>query len=123
MNTEIPDVKAIFYEALQRTEPCAREAYLVDACRGNATLRAEVESLLRFHDRIGGLLPSPDLLLEGAPEDAHVTEGPGTVIGRYKLLEKIGEGGWPWSTWPNSRSRSAARWPSRSSNWAWIPAR
>src|SRR6185369_3968813 len=45
-----------------------------------------VETLLRAHDAAGGFLQSTV-----AVEPPH--EGPGTIIGRYKLLQQIGEGG------------------------------
>ena len=38
-------------------------------------------------------------------------EGPGTRIGPYKLLQKIGEGGWASSTWPSRNRPSVARSP------------
>ena len=38
------------------------------------------------------------------------SEGPGTTIGPYKLVQLIGEGGIGTSSWPSRRSRSGARW-------------
>ena len=84
--------EAIYYEALGKT-PDEREAYLQAACGHDAGLLARVRVLLKAHE-------VRDNFLESAPWDPAVvldtpilTEGPGTVIGRYKLLEKIGEGG------------------------------
>ncbi|MCU0914650.1 MAG: protein kinase [Planctomycetes bacterium] len=86
------DVKAIFAEAIRKATPQEQAAYLNAACGSEGPLRAEVESLVRAHRDAGPFLR---VLLEEqqAPETSPVTEGPGTVIGRYKLLEKIGEGG------------------------------
>jgi hypothetical protein len=92
MGTDSSDVKSIFYEALQ-TSVDERAAFLESRCGQNTALHAEIESLLRSHERANGFLPSPDVDLGGNPESGPVVEGPGTVIGRYKLLEKIGEGG------------------------------
>ncbi len=85
--------EVLFREALQRAKGSEREAFLDGACAGNPALRARLEALLQAHE-------SPDPFLEpqaAAPGDATVLlppeEGPGTVIGRYKILEKIGEGG------------------------------
>ena len=54
-------------------------------------MRAEVETLLKTQpeaeDFFQGRLVGPDLLQDDLSED------PGTVIGRYKLLERIGEVG------------------------------
>jgi serine/threonine protein kinase/Flp pilus assembly protein TadD len=54
-------------------------------------LRAEVEALLRANECSGDLLDLPDK--PAATIDEPITERPGTVIGPYKLLEQIGEGG------------------------------
>ncbi|MHC4997376.1 MAG: serine/threonine protein kinase, partial [Planctomycetota bacterium] len=58
-------------------------------------MRAEVEELLRVHHETGGILDrtvfNPDFNLHEII--GKVSEGPSTVIGRYKLLEQIGEGG------------------------------
>ena len=68
-----------------------REAYLAQACQDDAALRAEVEALLstlsKADDFFKGLLVGPEM-----PEDS-VSEAVGTIVGRYKLLEQIGEGG------------------------------
>jgi WD40 repeat protein/serine/threonine protein kinase len=84
--------ESIFSEALQRPTPEARAAFLDAACAGDAALRHAVDGLLRAHERAGDFLKANDAG-PGATVDEPVREGPGTVIGPYKLLEPIGEGG------------------------------
>ena len=82
-------VERVFAEALALSDP-DRAAYLDEACQGNEALRAEIESLLAAHADSAALLEtSPVLRPDVLPE-----EQPGEHIGRYKLLQKIGEGGY-----------------------------
>jgi tetratricopeptide (TPR) repeat protein len=83
----------IFIEALQRPDQAERRAYLVAACGTDLALRRGVEALLRKHENAGSFLESPASALADTVEEPAVTERPGTVIGAYKLLEQIGEGG------------------------------
>src|SRR5207302_114969 len=50
------------------------------------------EALLRVHDEDASFLQEPADGLPDFPEE-RLSEGPGTQIGPYKLLEQIGEGG------------------------------
>jgi eukaryotic-like serine/threonine-protein kinase len=70
--------------------PQERAAFLRGACGEDHTLRRQVESLLAAHEETGPFLPTEpaDQTVQEAP-----AEGPGSVIGRYKLLQQIGEGG------------------------------
>jgi hypothetical protein len=54
-----PNLMNIFAEALERTDPGARAAYLAEACAGNAPLRQRVEALLAAHEGAGHFL-EPD---------------------------------------------------------------
>src|SRR5579884_1272405 len=83
--------ESIFIEALQKEAPAERAVFLDQACAGNAELRHSVELLLRAHEKAGAFLQS--LPNTGTIRDATVQERPGTVVGPYKLLELIGEGG------------------------------
>jgi serine/threonine protein kinase/tetratricopeptide (TPR) repeat protein len=87
------DEEAIFAAALEKPSPAERRAYLADACTGDADLRARVEALLQAHDDPDSFLeprgPGPALTVDELP----LHDGPGTVIGPYKLMEQIGEGG------------------------------
>jgi non-specific serine/threonine protein kinase/serine/threonine-protein kinase len=85
------DAKAIFLQALEHQAPDELHRFLSAACCGNAALRARAEELLRAHQDAGNFLGGPQHL--DAREDESLSEGPGTVIGPYKLLEQIGEGG------------------------------
>ncbi len=86
------EVKTIFAEAIQKTTSEELNLYLDAVCSSNAQLRAEVESLLASHRDAGEFLAG--LLEEHDTEfKSSLTEKPGEIIGRYKLLEKIGEGG------------------------------
>jgi len=71
------------------------QQYLDGACAGDAALRAEVESLLEASARAGSFLtsPAPAPNLVATVDEPPVADRPGTVIGPYKLLEQIGEGG------------------------------
>jgi serine/threonine protein kinase len=93
MSKEPVDIKSILFEALDKKDAKERAAYLDGVCGSKASLRAEVESLLKSHEQASDFLPSPDLDSDVTLDDTPLTEGPGTVIGPYKLLEKIGEGG------------------------------
>ncbi|UCD53049.1 MAG: protein kinase [Phycisphaerales bacterium] len=87
------DVKSVFAKALEKTDARERAIYLDDTCGQDTPLRSEVESLLMAYNRADGFLPSPDLDPAVTLDSAAMIEGPGTVIGRYRLLEQIGEGG------------------------------
>jgi serine/threonine protein kinase/WD40 repeat protein len=56
-------------------------------------LRQRVEALLRQHDQAGGFLERPAVAGLVTAHEAPVGEGPGMVVGPYKLLQQIGEGG------------------------------
>jgi serine/threonine protein kinase len=87
------DIKLIVSEVLEKETAEERAAYLEAACGDDVSLREEVESLLQLEPQIGDFLEAPVLGPDLIPEESPVSEGPGTVIGRYKLLERIGEGG------------------------------
>ena len=80
------EVRAVFTAALALGTPEERARYLDEACQGKPELRPRVEVLLRAHEQAAHFLE-----VSGSELDT-LREGPGTVIGRYKLLEEIGEG-------------------------------
>ncbi len=80
------ELRAVFFEALDRPAAEERAAYLDAACAGRPELRARVEALLEAHRSTDGFLGEPGRAV-GADER------PGAVIDSYKLLEEIGEGG------------------------------
>jgi WD40 repeat protein/serine/threonine protein kinase len=82
----------LFIAALKLTEPAERAAWLDRECDGDAVLRQRIDVLLQAFEKAGSLLENPVVAL-GLSTDEPMTEGPGTVIGPYKLLEQIGEGG------------------------------
>jgi serine/threonine protein kinase len=84
MPATVPTEKTIFLEAAEIASPSDRVAFLDRACAGEAQLRAAVEALLLSHQR------SHDVLDATAATRA---ERPGTMIGPYKILQQIGEGG------------------------------
>ncbi|HEV3166996.1 MAG TPA: serine/threonine-protein kinase, partial [Isosphaeraceae bacterium] len=84
--------KSIFLRAIELTSAEERASYLDSACGDNLALRQEVEALLRSHKQHIALLDMPDAATPTVDLQP-IREGPGTVIGPYKLLEQIGEGG------------------------------
>jgi WD40 repeat protein/serine/threonine protein kinase len=86
------DEEAIFNVARQIEAADARVDYLRQVCGEDAALRERVQALLGVHDTDQSFLASP-AVAAGATLDEPIREGPGTVIGSYKLLEQIGEGG------------------------------
>lgn len=93
MKPESLDIKSVFAEALEKANARERAAYLDRVCGKDTPQRSRVESLLLSYELAEGFLPSPDVDQAVTLDSAAVVEGLGTVIGRYKLLEKIGEGG------------------------------
>src|SRR5438046_4022997 len=83
----------ILQAAVEKKTPAERAAYLDGACGPDAELRALVAGLLKAHEEAGSFLEEP--LFEPSPTTDQVpkAEIPGTVIGPYKLLQQIGEGG------------------------------
>src|SRR6266568_3369611 len=83
----------IFAEALD-LPLSERAAHLDRACAGDENLRQRVEGLLLTHDQAGGFLERPPVEMAiGSRVGASAGEKPGDRIGRYKLLQQIGEGG------------------------------
>ena len=94
--------RAVLLGALGKS-PAERAAFLEAACGGDAGLRQRIETLLRAQEGLDRFLETPALdgVLPAGPSAAPPTSGllaavperPGDRIGRYKLLQKIGEGG------------------------------
>jgi hypothetical protein len=102
-------LKEFFLGATAISDRAQREAWLAQQCGPDRDLLAKVQALLKARDNPESFLDllappapgpheeaaqlpcaTPDL---GGTVDAPLTEGPGTVIGPYKLLQRIGEGG------------------------------
>ena len=92
----------VVFEAALKLSADERAAYLDQTCAGDAELRKRVECLLGAFERAGQFMKQPATPLfpiagegrgEGVLRQSSATEKPGDRIGRYKLLEQIGEGG------------------------------
>ena len=81
------------FKAAVKLPPEERAAYLGQVCGSSAELRLEVESLLRAHDASDGFLRDPSSRSDATEDFEPNTERAGTVIGPYKLMEEIGQGG------------------------------
>ena len=81
-----PKLKEIVAEALERNSD-ARQAFLDEVCSQNASLRAEVESLLAAYDDANGFSEHLQML---RPVDA---PEPHSNIGPYRLICELGVGG------------------------------
>jgi hypothetical protein len=86
------DEERVFHVARTMEDTAIRSEYLDQVSAGDAALRSRVEALLEVHEKERDFLKSAP---EPAPtvEQPRISEGPGHEIGRYKLLQQIGEGG------------------------------
>jgi len=111
--TELKQQEETLFEAARNlADPAARQGFLERGCHGNARLRARVEALLAADAQSRGFFDSAAPLKAGVSLGAvwesagaetgaaqiggppsPLLEGPGSCIGRYKLVQKIGEGG------------------------------
>lgn len=98
--------KALFDAARNVTDPAAREALLEQTCNGNSDLRTRIERLLAvqgqaeefftvhpFQESPGETAMASATSAEFPGEEPAATEGPNTLIGRYRLVQRMGEGG------------------------------
>jgi len=79
----------IFEQALDFDSDEERRAYLAGACDGDQELATAVAELLAA----SGDADRDDFLQSALGNEAPIREEEGSIIGRYKLLQKIGEGG------------------------------
>src|SRR5262245_25303828 len=84
--------RSVFLAALERAAE-QWPAFLDEACGANAELRARVGQLLHAHQAMGSIHGGGAEAPAASVDELPVSEGPGMVIGPYKLLEQIGEGG------------------------------
>src|ERR1039457_6696127 len=93
--TNQPDRELAVFNAARRLPAGERAAYLAEACAGDAALRQRVEELLQASDEAGNFLENPAAVPPSGTVrvPAIPANKPGDRIGRYKLLQQIGEGG------------------------------
>ena len=84
--------ETIYHEAVSKP-PKERKAYLEAACGDDTELLARIEALLKAREVEDSFLEVLALDSDITLDESPLVESPGTVIGRYKLLEQIGEGG------------------------------
>jgi eukaryotic-like serine/threonine-protein kinase len=92
MNQAPSRARAIFRAALDLPRE-QRAGYLDHTCAGDAPLRQRIEGLLRAHDEAGAFMDNPPLAPILNKSVVTPMDQSGERIGRYKLLQQIGEGG------------------------------
>ena len=94
MSAEPSTAKDIFVELVTNVAPENWDEQLAHVCRGDDDLRNRVRALLRAHAEPGSFLEQPALTADATVvHESPIAERPGMVIGPYKLLQQIGEGG------------------------------
>ena len=110
MNTNSPLEEAICLAALEVADPAQRERFLERACAGDACLRSAVEEMLSLHQdaqkffargksavasaQMDFTPTGSEIPAAGAGSSDAVDDQIGTRLGHYKILQKMGEGGW-----------------------------
>jgi non-specific serine/threonine protein kinase/serine/threonine-protein kinase len=94
MVQQLSKTDSIFWSAVEIADAAERHRYLDEACAGDPELRRHLDELLAAYPKVDRFLETPactadDTRIQVSP----IAERPGTVIGPYKLLQQIGEGG------------------------------
>ncbi len=90
--TDLSAIESIFVAALERPTLEARASYLDAACP-DLEIRRHVERLLDAHPKVGSFLNAAAEAGDRTDDYEPIAERPGTLVGPYKLMEQIGEGG------------------------------
>jgi tetratricopeptide (TPR) repeat protein len=102
MAVDMHRARDLFLHAVGKLPPEQWDAYIARACGPDGQMQRYVAHLLEVHRQAGTFLerPAPGVSVTGplvAPPRSGAAvmpaEGPGTQIGPYQLLEKVGEGG------------------------------
>ncbi len=114
--------------ALALAKPVEKRAAFLDVtCEGDAALRQRLEALLAAHEQPDNLVPTqaeaarPTIKLDltDAPDEAV-----GQTLGRYKLLERVGEGGCGMVYVAEQKEPVRRRVALKViKSWAWTPSR
>jgi len=87
VDRELREAKRVFERAIE-LEPQVRADYVRTECADDTSLRERVERLLVEHDKQGDFLAS-----RGSNRDDDLARSLPQVVGHYRLIEKLGEGG------------------------------
>jgi len=99
MTGDQPSEETIFETALEIQDAAQRKVFLDRACSGNSGRCAKIEKLITAHERAEKFFTDCQPALAGpaglasTETEKEAIEAPGMLIGRYKLFQKIGEGG------------------------------
>ena len=96
VSDSIMNERDIFIEAIRNDDATGRQSFLDEACGDDRDLRQRVEVLVQAHARAGSFLEPVVPAFTGSLDmssERPDAAAPGTVIGAYKLLQQIGEGG------------------------------
>jgi len=88
-----PKLRQLFSKAAEYHTRAEQTAYLDVACEGDVALRAQLEELLQAHREAGSFLREPSGTEAATVDQPSASERLGGMIGPYKLLQQIGEGG------------------------------
>src|SRR3954447_17413844 len=93
MSESNPKTESLFEAALAMASPEERANYLDRACGTDQQLRAQVEELLAAYPKVERFLESPARAAGATIDEPARSVRHGMVIGPYKVLQQIGEGG------------------------------
>ena len=96
MNTPTPTAQSIFLDAVEHHPPEDWPALIASACGQDDALRRRVTQLLAAHAQVENFMARPAGGIDAqarAAVDEQFSQPLGAMIGPYKLLEQLGEGG------------------------------
>jgi serine/threonine protein kinase len=93
MASDTPDFDSLFCRAIEIASAEERAAFIARSAGSDDELRLRLERLVAAHFQAGTFLESPTAPPTAATEPPTAGETEGRLIGPYKLLQPVGEGG------------------------------